>query len=168
MNVLNIVGTEAALARLAVHERIGEAGDVAAGLPDAWMHEDGGVEPFDVVPHPDHRRPPCILEILLQLDTERAIIPDGAGPSVDLRALKNEAAPLGERHELVHHVWLCTGGHSSTVGMKSAPLGAAPRIVMRELTTLRTRKVTQVSSSALRRGGGGTGRPSRRATIRSP
>src|SRR5205807_460926 len=74
--ILELVGTEAALARAAVHERIGEAGDVAAGFPRARMHEDRGVQSFDVIAHPHHRLPPRVLEIFLQLDAERAIIPD--------------------------------------------------------------------------------------------
>ena len=43
------VGAEAVLAVPAVDERIGEAGDVAGGLPDSRVHEDGGVETLDVV-----------------------------------------------------------------------------------------------------------------------
>ena len=79
-----IVGAEALLAVPAVHERIDESGDVPARLPDARMHEDRGVQSLDVVPGAHHRVPPPILEILLQLDAERTVVPDGAGAAVDL------------------------------------------------------------------------------------
>src|SRR5262249_60128581 len=95
-----IVGAEAILALLAIHERIGEAGDVTGRLPDLGMHQDGGVEAFDVVTLVDHRTPPALLDVFLQLDAERPVVPDGAEAAVDLGGLKHEAAPLGRRHEL--------------------------------------------------------------------
>ncbi len=76
LRILELVGAEARLARLAVDQRIGEAGDVAARLPDARVHQDRRVEPLDVVARADHRVPPAVLEVLLQLDAERAVVPD--------------------------------------------------------------------------------------------
>ena len=43
-DVLELVGAEAQLARLAVDHRVGEARDVAGGLPDPRVHEDRRVE----------------------------------------------------------------------------------------------------------------------------
>ena len=107
---LGIVGAKALLAVLAVDERIGEAGDVAARLPDPRVHQDRGVEPLDVVARAHHRVPPALLDVLLELDAERAVVPHGAGAAVDLRRLEDEAAALAERHELFEdvgcgHVW---------------------------------------------------------------
>ena len=61
---LGIVGTKALLAVLAIDERIGEAGDVAARLPHPRMHQDRRVEPLDVVARAHHRVPPAVLEFL--------------------------------------------------------------------------------------------------------
>ena len=52
----------------------------------------------------DHRVPPAVLEVLLELDAERPVVPHRSGAPVDLGGLEDEAAPLAERHELVHHV----------------------------------------------------------------
>src|SRR6187549_632483 len=68
LRVTDLVGAETRLARLAVHERIGEPGDVTARFPHLRVHEDCRVEPLDVVPGPDHRIPPAIFQVLLQLD----------------------------------------------------------------------------------------------------
>jgi hypothetical protein len=77
------------------------------------MHEDRRIEPLDVVAHADHRVPPAVLEILLELDAEGAVVPHRAGSAVDLGRLEDEAAPLGERHELFHDVRVCADrGHS--------------------------------------------------------
>src|ERR1700674_5402350 len=99
-----IVGAEALFAVPAVDERIDESAYVPARLPDSGMHEYRGVQTLDVVSRAHHRVPPPVLEILFQLYAERTVIPDGAGAAVDLRGLEDEAAPLGERHELLHHI----------------------------------------------------------------
>ncbi|MDZ7632617.1 MAG: hypothetical protein U5K74_15040 [Gemmatimonadaceae bacterium] len=54
--ILELVGAEARLARLAVDQRVGEAGHVPARLPDARMHEDRRVEPLDVIARAHHAR----------------------------------------------------------------------------------------------------------------
>jgi len=86
----------------ALDQRVGEALDVAAGLPHARVHEDRRVEPLDVVAGAHHRVPPGVLDVSLELDTERAVVPDRPGAAVDLRGLKHVPAPLAQRHELVH------------------------------------------------------------------
>ena len=53
----------------------------------------------------DHRLPPGPLDVVLQLDAERPVVPDGVDPAVDLGAGEDEAAPLREaddRLELGH------------------------------------------------------------------
>ena len=102
--VRQLVGPEPALAGLAVDQRIGEAGDVAARLPHPRMHQDRRVEPLDVVARAHHRVPPVVLDVRLELDAERAVVPHRSRPAVDLRRLENEAVPLAQRHELVHHI----------------------------------------------------------------
>ena len=107
---LRIVGAEALLAVLAIDERIGEAGDVAARLPHARMHQDRRVEPLDVVARANHRMPPAVLDVLLELDAERAVVPHGSGAAVDLRRLEDESAALAQRNEFFENVGLI--GHA--------------------------------------------------------
>src|SRR5438045_6859221 len=97
------------------------------------MHENRGVEPLDVVALSDHRAPPSVLQIALELDAERAVIPDGSGAAVDLRGLKHEAAPLAERHELFHHVRIFCCGHSAKYsGTSVAPLSNCEHSLRRQ------------------------------------
>ena len=78
--------------------------DVTARFPDPRMHEDRRVEALDVIARAHHRVPPAILEVLLELDAERAVVPHRPGAAVDLGGLEDEAAPLAERHELLHDI----------------------------------------------------------------
>ena len=52
--------------------------------PDLRVHEDPGVEPDDVVALLDHRPPPGALDVVLELDAERPVVPDGVDAAVDL------------------------------------------------------------------------------------
>src|SRR5918998_534066 len=80
---------------------------MTARLPRARMHENRRVEPLNVVAHADHGVPPAVLQIALQLDPERTVIPDGSRAAVNFGRLKDEAASLAQRHELVHHILCC-------------------------------------------------------------
>ena len=97
-----IIGAEAVLAVPAIHERVGEAGHVAGRLPHPGVHEDGRVEALDVVAGVDHRAPPAVFDVLLELDAERAVIPDRTQAAIDLRGLEDESAALAEGDQLVH------------------------------------------------------------------
>src|SRR5207244_2400108 len=79
-----IVGAKSLLAVAAVDEGIGEASDVPTGHPDFAIHENRRVESLDVVARADHRVPPAVLEIPLQLDAEGAIVPHRPSTAVDL------------------------------------------------------------------------------------
>ena len=104
--VFQLVGAETALARLAVHQRIHKAGHVTARFPRARVHQNRRIQPFDVVARTHHRVPPAILDVLLELHTKRTVVPHRARATVDLGGLEDEAAPLAQRHQLVHHVGL--------------------------------------------------------------
>src|SRR5258708_6845596 len=118
---LRIVRPEPVLALLAVHEGVGEAGDVPGCLPDLGVHQNGGVEAFDVVTLVHHRPPPALFDVLLELDTERPVVPHGAKPAVDLGGLKHEAAPPCQRHELFHDFVCSYGWHKEREVTNPAP-----------------------------------------------
>ena len=105
LGIAQLVGAEAGLAGLAIDQRIGEARDVARRLPDLGMHEDRRIESFDVVAGAHHGVPPAILDVALELDAQRAVVPDRAEAAVDLGGLEDEAAPLAERDQFVHQGW---------------------------------------------------------------
>ena len=62
---LKLIGTVAEVALLAFHQGIGKLFDVAAGHPDAGVHEDGGIQANDVVALLDHGLPPGALDVIL-------------------------------------------------------------------------------------------------------
>ena len=68
----------------ALDQRIVEDLEVSARLPHARRHDHRGVEPDDVVAELDDRTPPGVLDVPLQLDAERAIVPRRTESAVDL------------------------------------------------------------------------------------
>src|SRR5262249_28329130 len=56
----------------------------------------------EVVVPGDHVAPPRLLDVALQLDSERAVVPEAVEPPVDFARLKEEPAPLAQRDQLVH------------------------------------------------------------------
>ena len=96
------VGAEALLALLAVHQRIGEAGQMAAGYPGLGVHEDGGVLPHVVGVLLDKFLPPGLLDVVLQLHAQGAVVPGVGQAAVDLAAGKDDAAVFAEGDDLVH------------------------------------------------------------------
>ena len=145
LGVLQLVGAEAALARLAVDERVDEAADVAARLPHPRMHEDRGIEALDVVARAHHRVPPALLQVALELDAERAVVPDRPEAAVDLRGLKHEPAPLGERHEFFHDVGEGHMGRETGAG-PADPTAISPDA--KETSTGRQRPFSAAAMSA--------------------
>jgi hypothetical protein len=99
---VDLVGSEAVVAALALHQGVGEALQVPGGLPHPSRGEDPGVEADDVVPGPDVVPPPGLLDVVAQLDAEGAVVPHPVEAAVDLAAGEDEAAPLAERHQLLH------------------------------------------------------------------
>jgi hypothetical protein len=100
--LVHVVGAEAQLALPAVHHGIGEVVEVPARLPDRRVHQDRRVDPHHVRPALHEVAPPHPLDVALELDAERPVVPARPDPAVDLARLEDEAAALGERDERVH------------------------------------------------------------------
>jgi hypothetical protein len=96
VGIVELVEAEALVADLAVHERVGEVGEVTRRLPDRRRGEDGGVEAHHVVSELHHGPPPCVLHVAKQKDTDGPVVVGGAEPAVDLRGPEDEAATLRE------------------------------------------------------------------------
>ena len=97
--LLEVVGAEPLVAREALDERVAERRDVARRNPGLPRQDDRGVQADDVVALDDHRLPPLPLDVVLQLHTERAVVPRRPGASVDLTARVHEASALAEAHD---------------------------------------------------------------------
>ena len=97
-----LVGAEALLALLAVHQRIGEAGQMAAGHPRLGVHEDGGILSHVVGILLHEFLPPGLFDVVLQLHAQRTVVPGVGKAAVDLAAGEDDAAVLTQSHDLVH------------------------------------------------------------------
>ena len=97
-----LVGAEALLALLAVHQRIGEAGQMAAGHPCLGVHEDGGILSHVVGVLLHEFLPPGLFDVVLQLHAQRTVVPGVGKAAVDLAAGEDDAAVLTQSHDLVH------------------------------------------------------------------
>ncbi len=106
-----------ARARLAiVDHRIAEAADVTARFPDFRVHQQRAVETDHaesarrpsrlrgLVVMRDHVVPPRLLEVALELDAERAVIPGTVQAAVDFTRREDESPSLAERHYLFHRI----------------------------------------------------------------
>ena len=97
-----LVGPEALLALLAVHERIGEAAQMAGGHPGLGVHEDGGVQTHVIGVLLNELLPPGLLHVVLQLHAQRTVVPGVGEAAVDLAAGEDEATALAQGHDLLH------------------------------------------------------------------
>jgi hypothetical protein len=102
LEVGEVVGAEALLAGAAVDERVGEAREVAAGLPHARVLEDRRVQRDDVVAVLEHRAPPLRLHVALQQHAVVAVVVRRPDPAIDLRGGEHEAPALAQGDDLVH------------------------------------------------------------------
>ena len=91
-----VVGPEPLVAGLALGQRVGERGDVAAGLPDLGGEDDRGVEADDVVALLHHVPPPLALDVVLQLHAERSVVPRGTQTTVDVTGRVDESTSLAQ------------------------------------------------------------------------
>ncbi len=91
-----LVGAVAGLAGAAVQQRVREAGDVAGGHPGLRVHDDGGIEP-DVIGALLHEFfQPCLFDVVLELDAQRAVVPAVGKTAVDLGTGEHITTVLAE------------------------------------------------------------------------
>ena len=69
---------------------------------DHFIGRGGAGQRGQVVVAGDHVAPPGFLDVALELDAERAVIPEAVEAAVDFARLKQEASPLAQRDEFVH------------------------------------------------------------------
>src|SRR5690606_13887841 len=105
-----MIGAEALLRDQAIDERIGEAREMTRSLPHLRVHDDRCVETDDVLALVDHRAPPLVHDVALELDAERSVVISAPEPSIDLARLKHEASLFRDRDHLLHEVDLLGRG----------------------------------------------------------
>ena len=98
----DLVGTETLLALLAVHQGIGEAAHMTGGHPDLRIHQDSSIQTHIVGILLHELLPPGTLHIVLELHTQRAIVPGVGQTAVDLGTGENEAPVFAEVDNFFH------------------------------------------------------------------
>ena len=97
-----LVGAVAGLARLAVEQRVGEAGHMAGRDPRLRIHDNGRIE-TDVVRAFLHEfLEPRLFDVVLELNAERAVVPAVGQAAVNFGACKDKAAVFAKGNDLVH------------------------------------------------------------------
>ena len=99
---VKLVGAVPFLGVLAVDHRVAEPAHVARGFPDPRIHDDRAIEPDHVVAHLDVVAPPGLLDIPLQLDAQRTVVPEAVDSAIDLARGEDEPSALAQRDQLVH------------------------------------------------------------------
>ena len=100
-----VVGAVAHLALLAVEQRVGERGHVAARLPHARVHQDVGVHLVAVLTLLDEALSPRILDVVFQPCAERAVIPRIGETAVDVASRENEASVFAQGDDFLHRLF---------------------------------------------------------------
>ena len=86
----NLVGTVAQLGFLVVHHGVGEALYVAGSPPDVGVHYDGCVEADDVVAAVHEVFPPRLLDVVFELNAQRAEVKETVKAAVNFRRPVNK------------------------------------------------------------------------------
>ena len=97
-----LIGAEARLTGLTIHQGIVEVAHMAAGNPDVAVHQDGAVQADIVLVLLYKFLPPRALDVVFKLHAQRAVIPAVGEAAVNFAARVDKAAPLAKRDELVH------------------------------------------------------------------
>ena len=75
--------------------------DVAGRHPHFGRQNDGSVDTDDIRTGDDHGAPPFALDIVLESDAERAVIPSGTGAAVNFAGGEHEAATLRKGYDFI-------------------------------------------------------------------
>src|SRR5262249_26050346 len=84
------------VAGLTLRQRVDELGDMAAGLPHLAGQDDARVKADNVVAPGDRRLPPLPLDVVLDLDAKRPVVPGRPQAAVDLAGRVDDSPPLAE------------------------------------------------------------------------
>lgn len=97
-----VVGAVTRFARFAVHQGVGKTADMTACLPRCRVHNYCAVK-SDVVGIFNHEfLPPSLLDVVFELNAERAVVPRVGKTAVDFTSGIDESAVFCEGNKFVH------------------------------------------------------------------
>ena len=100
----------------ALDERVGEDADVTGCHPHLLRQDDARVQAHDIGTAGDHVAPPLALDVLLELDAERPVVPCRPRAAVDLTGLEDEPPVLCEGDDGIETAGC---GHGGSNGRES-------------------------------------------------
>ena len=117
--VLNeLVRPEALVALAAVHQGVGEAGQMARGHPGLGVHQNGGVQTHVVGVLLDKFLPPGPFDVVFQLRAQGAVVPGVGQAAVDLGPGEDKAPALAQGDDLFHGFFTVVHSDSLPVGFR--------------------------------------------------
>ncbi len=100
-----VIGSVAHFTFLAVKERIGEAGNMAARLPNLRVHKNIGVNLVAVLSLLNKTLSPSIFDIVFESCAERTVVPCVGKTAVNIAAGKNKSSVFAKGNDLVHSLF---------------------------------------------------------------
>ena len=101
------IGTISFLGVFVVDEGVVEGANVARGLPNAGMHEYGGVDTHDILIQAGHRFPPIILDVVLELHAHLPVVINGCKTVINLAGGEYETILLAMGYKHLEKFFLC-------------------------------------------------------------
>ena len=102
-------------------------------LPHLASQDDRGVDADHVVALAHHRLPPLSLDVLFQLDAERAVVPRRTLAAVDLRTRKDKSPALTQGNDRIDQI----GGHPARLSGAIDGSGIGGKVSGRRTLTIR-------------------------------
>ncbi len=110
-----LVGTMPGAAALAVHQGVGEGAHMTGGDPGLGVHQDGGIQAHIIVGLLDELLKPGLLDVILELHAQRAVVPGVCQAAVDLGAGIDVAPVLAQGHDHIQSLIAVSHGISSII-----------------------------------------------------
>ena len=113
----------------AIDHWIAKSADMAGGDPDLRVLNDGRIDADDLHRaavradggRDDHILPPAVAQVVFQLDSQRAVIPESVDSAIDFRGCEDKTATFAEgnnvfHHQIIHSLLLCLWNASPVQG----------------------------------------------------
>ncbi len=101
------IGSVTLLGILVVDERVVEGTHVAGSLPNAGMHENGGVDAHNILVQAGHGFPPVVLDVVFELYAHLAVVIHGSQTIINFAGGENESILLAVGYQHLEKFILC-------------------------------------------------------------
>jgi len=89
------------MAVAALYQWVIKTGGMAAGFPNLLIHQNGGVHGIHIVPAGNETAPPDVFQIVLEHNTQRAVVINAGQAAVNLTAGVNKPSSFSQRDNII-------------------------------------------------------------------